>query len=124
QRVCNARALALEPDLLVADEPTSALDVSVQARILDLLRALQRQHRFACLFISHDLAVIEQLADRVAVMHRGHVVEQGPTSAVLSRPLHPYTQRLLAAAPVAAPAEQRRRREAWRELNRRSPAAT
>ncbi|TDV56070.1 dipeptide ABC transporter ATP-binding protein [Actinophytocola oryzae] len=121
QRVCIARALALDPDLLVADEPTSALDVSVQARVLDLIRTLQRQHRFACLFISHDLAVIEQLADRVAVMHRGHVVEQGPTSAVLNRPLHPYTQRLLAAAPVADPAEQRRRRTAWHELDQRLP---
>ncbi len=116
QRVCIARALALGPDLLVADEPTSALDVSVQARILDLFRSLQDEHGFACLFISHDLAVIEQLASRVAVMHRGHVVEQGPTKSVLAEPIHPYTQRLLAAAPVADPAEQRRRREAWRKL--------
>jgi peptide/nickel transport system ATP-binding protein len=116
QRVCIARALALQPDLLVADEPTSALDVSVQAKVLDLFRDLQKEHRFACLFISHDLAVIEQLAGRVAVMHRGHVVEQGPTKAVLAEPIHPYTQRLLAAAPVADPAEQSRRREAWRKL--------
>jgi peptide/nickel transport system ATP-binding protein len=118
QRVCIARALALKPDLLVADEPTSALDVSVQARILDLLRDLQQRQRFACLFISHDLAVIEQLADRVAVMHRGHIVETGPTASVLNNPLHLYTQRLLAAAPVADPAEQARRRTAWRQLNR------
>jgi peptide/nickel transport system ATP-binding protein len=116
QRVCIARALALQPDLLVADEPTSALDVSVQAKVLDLFRDLQAEHQFACLFISHDLAVIEQLAGRVAVMHRGHVVEQGPTKAVLAGPLHPYTQRLLAAAPVADPAEQSRRRDAWRKL--------
>jgi len=116
QRACIARALALRPDLLVADEPTSALDVTIQARVLDLLRDLRREFGFACLFISHDLAVIEQLADRVAVMHRGHVVEQGPTKEVLTAPAHPYTQRLLSAAPVADPEAQRRRREAWRQL--------
>jgi peptide/nickel transport system ATP-binding protein len=116
QRACIARALSLRPDLLVADEPTSALDVTIQARVLDLLRDLRREFGFACLFISHDLAVIEQLADRVAVMHRGHVVEQGPTKEVLTAPAHPYTQRLLSAAPVADPEAQRRRREAWRQL--------
>ena len=116
QRVCIARALALNPDLLVADEPTSALDVTIQARVLDLFRALQEEFRFAYLFISHDLAVIEQLAGRVAVMHRGHVVEQGPAKDVLTEPAHPYTRRLLSAAPVADPAAQRRRREAWRKL--------
>ncbi|MFJ9779575.1 ABC transporter ATP-binding protein [Amycolatopsis sp. NPDC101161] len=116
QRACIARALALNPDLLVADEPTSALDVTIQAKVLDLLRDLRHEFGFACLFISHDLAVIEQLADRVAVMHRGHVVEQGPTKDVLTAPAHPYTQRLLSAAPVADPEAQRRRREAWRQL--------
>jgi peptide/nickel transport system ATP-binding protein len=116
QRACIARALALRPDLLVADEPTSALDVTIQARILDLLRELRHEFGFACLFISHDLAVIEQLADRVAVMHRGHVVEQGPTKEVLTAPAHAYTRRLLSAAPVADPEAQRLRREAWRRL--------
>jgi peptide/nickel transport system ATP-binding protein len=114
QRVGIARAIALDPALLIADEPTSALDVSVQARILELFRTLQTDLRFACLFISHDLAVIEQVAGRVAVMHRGHIVEQGPTEDVLSAPLHPYTHRLITSAPVADPEEQRRRREAWR----------
>jgi peptide/nickel transport system ATP-binding protein len=114
QRVGIARAIMLRPALLIADEPTSALDVSVQARILRLLRDLQAELRFACLFVSHDLAVIEQVASRVAVLHRGHVVEMGPTADVLRAPLHPYTHRLLTSAPVADPQEARRRREAWR----------
>ncbi|WP_206794173.1 ABC transporter ATP-binding protein [Amycolatopsis sp. MtRt-6] len=121
QRACIARALALRPDLLVADEPTSALDVTIQARILDLLRELRQEFGFACLFISHDLAVIEQLADRVAVMHQGRVVEQGPAKEVLTAPAHPYTQRLLSAAPVADPEAQRRRRETWRQLRQAGP---
>ncbi|HEV3360781.1 MAG TPA: ABC transporter ATP-binding protein [Pseudonocardiaceae bacterium] len=114
QRIGIARGIALNPALLIADEPTSALDVSVQARVLELFRTLQTELRFACLFISHDLAVIEEVAGRVAVMHRGHVVEQGPTEQVLATPLHPYTHRLITSAPVADPEDQRRRREAWR----------
>ncbi len=112
QRIGIARALALSPELLVADEPTSALDVSVQARFLDLLQELQRELHFACLFISHDLAVVDLLAHRIAVMHRGRIVEQGTRDEILRNPKEPYTQRLIAAVPVPDPEEQRQRRDA------------
>lgn len=111
QRIGIARALALNPKLLIADEPTSALDVSVQARVLDLFKDLQQEYGFACLFISHDLAVVEQVSSRIAVMHRGRLVEVGDTLDIVTRPQHPYTQRLLSAVPVPDPDEQRTRRE-------------
>ncbi|GAA1493975.1 dipeptide ABC transporter ATP-binding protein [Curtobacterium herbarum] len=115
QRVAVARALALRPALLIADEPTSALDVTVQAAVLDLLRDLQVEFGFGCLLVSHDLAVVRQLADRVAVLHHGRIVEHGTTQAVLDDPQEDYTRMLLAAAPVADPARQAERRRAWRE---------
>lgn len=111
QRVGIARALSLTPELLVADEPTSALDVSVQARFLDLLQDLQQKLQFACLFISHDLAVVDILAHRIAVMHRGRLVEQGSRDQILRNPQDPYTQRLIAAVPLPDPVAQRERRE-------------
>nr|WP_026306792.1 ABC transporter ATP-binding protein [Smaragdicoccus niigatensis] len=114
QRVGIARALALEPRLLVADEPTSALDVSVQAKVLDLFQDLQREHGFACLFISHDLAVVEMLADRIAVMNLGKIVELGTRDEIVHDPQVEYTRRLIAAVPYPDPAEQRRRREVGR----------
>lgn len=111
QRVGIARALALRPALLVADEPTSALDVSVQARFLVLLKSLQQELNFACLFVSHDLAVVDELAHHIVVLNKGELVEQGSTDQILRAPKHPYTQRLIAAVPVPDPVEQRRRRE-------------
>ena len=111
QRIGIARALALSPKLLIADEPTSALDVSVQARVLKLFQDLQAEYGFACLFISHDLAVVEQVSSRIAVMHHGRLVEVGDTQDIVTRPQHPYTQRLLSAVPVPDPDEQRKRRE-------------
>ena len=113
QRVAIARALALDPQLLIADEPTSALDVSVQARVLDLFLDLQQSLQFACLFISHDLAVVDLLADRVAVMQRGKLIEVGTRDQVLHSPQEDYTRRLLSAAPVANPLLQAERRAAW-----------
>ncbi|WP_374974770.1 ABC transporter ATP-binding protein [Microbacterium trichothecenolyticum] len=112
QRVGIARALSLQPKLLIADEPTSALDVSVQATVLQLLRQLQADMGFACLFISHDLAVVDSLADRIIVMHHGKIVEQGATGQILRAPKEDYTRRLIAAIPVPDPEEQRVRREA------------
>jgi peptide/nickel transport system ATP-binding protein len=116
QRVGIARALSLSPQLLVADEPTSALDVSVQATVLELLTELQREMRFACLFISHDLAVVDSLADRIVVLHKGQIAEEGTRDEILRAPKDPYTQRLIAAIPVPDPDEQRSRRELRKKI--------
>ena len=104
QRVMIAIALACNPQLLIADEPTTALDVTIQAQILDLLRELRSRFNLAFLLITHDFGVIAEMADRVAVMHRGRIVEQGPVRQILRAPTHAYTQRLLAAVPGLSPA--------------------
>lgn len=109
QRVGIARALALEPELLIADEPTSALDVSVQAAVLDVFQGLQQRLGFSCLFISHDLAVVELLAENVVVLQHGEIVEQGDARTVLNAPQTDYTRRLVAAAPLPDPVRQRAR---------------
>ena len=111
QRASLARALALKPSLLIADEPTSALDVSVQAKVLELFKRLQAEIGFACLFITHDLAVVDMLADRVMVMHKGRIVEHGDTEDIMQHPQDPYTRKLLASLPVPDPREQRAHRE-------------
>lgn len=112
QRVAIARAVALDPALLIADEPTSALDVSVQAQVLDIFRELQQRLGFACLFISHDLAVVDELCDHVAVLKSGRLVESGTREQVLTQPKHHYTQQLLASVPIPDPQIQRARRAA------------
>lgn len=100
QRILIAMAIVNRPKLLIADEPTTALDVTVQAQILELLAELRRAHSLAMLFISHDLAVVSQVADRVAVMHRGRIVEQAAARNLFGSPAHPYTRKLLASAPT------------------------
>jgi peptide/nickel transport system ATP-binding protein len=107
QRIAIARALSVEPRLIVCDEPTSALDVSVQAQILNLMKELQQRKGLSYLFITHNIAVIEFLADEVAVMYLGRIVEHGTVSEVLEDPKHPYTRALLSAVPVMDPAARR-----------------
>jgi peptide/nickel transport system ATP-binding protein/oligopeptide transport system ATP-binding protein len=119
QRVALARVLALQPELIVADEPTSSLDVSVQAQILTLLKELQRRFQFTCIFISHDLNVARWMSDRIAVMYRGKIVEEGETENIFGGPRHPYTRALLDAILVPDPEAGKTRRVA--SLNHVSP---
>ncbi|QKJ20884.1 ATP-binding cassette domain-containing protein [Microbacterium hominis] len=116
QRIAIARALVTDPRLVVCDEAVSALDLSTQAQVLNLLADLRRGADLGYLFIAHDMAVVEFLAQRVVVLHRGRVMEQGSTAQVMNHPQNPYTRVLMAASPVPDPDEQARRRAVWREM--------
>ncbi|MFI1035501.1 ABC transporter ATP-binding protein [Streptomyces sp. NPDC020951] len=124
QRIAIARALALDPTVIICDEPTSALDVTTQARVLTLLKDIQRETGVAYLFISHDLGVVNEISDRIAVLDQGRIVEIGKAHDIATNPEHPYTRKLQMAAPVADPKKQRLRRAKRLNLMAEEPSST